>query len=339
MAARGDKLLGLREEFDIADAATPELDVVARDRDLAVALMGMHAPLHGVDVGDGREVEIFAPDEGRELAQELFARVDIAGNDARLDQGGALPVLAEAFVVGEACVGGERDLRRPRVRAKPQIRAEHITVAGMLLEETHQLARQPHEEGRRLDAWREPGLVGVVEDDDVDVARIIELVPAELAHGDDEIAAWRCRQRAGDLACCVRLTKQKPDSLIDGSLGSDTHGPEHRFRRPHAAEIGKANEKRDPPLVAAQGGHGLLRRFRRLGRRRKLRNRLFEMDVGIACRGSRRAAQDRAGRSPQDKARTPRRPRSGRVPSARLAEALPQAQALETRRAPWSNCR
>ena len=80
----------------------------------------------------------------------------------------------------------------------------------------------------------------------------------------------------------MRLTKQKPDSLIDGSLGRDTHGPEHRFRRPHAAEIGKANEKRDPPLVAAQGGHGLLRRFRRLGRRRKLRNRLFEMDVWIA---------------------------------------------------------
>ena len=155
MAARGDKLLGLREELDIADAAAPELDIVACDRDLAVALMGMHAPLHGVDVGDGREVEIFAPDEGRELAQELFARVDIAGNDARLDQGGALPVLAEAFVVGEACVGGERDLRRPRVGAEPQIRAEHITVAGMLLEQPHQLARQPHEEGRRLDVWRE----------------------------------------------------------------------------------------------------------------------------------------------------------------------------------------
>ena len=195
MAARGDKLLGLREELDIADAATPELDIVACDRDLAVALMGMHAPLHGVDVGDGREVEIFAPDEGRELAQELFARVDIAGNDARLDQGGALPILAEALVIGEACVDGERDLRCAGVGAKPQIRAEHIAVAGMLLEQTHQLARQPHEEGRRLDVRREPGLVGVVEDDDVDVARIIELVPAELAHGDDEIAAWRCRQR------------------------------------------------------------------------------------------------------------------------------------------------
>ena len=95
MAAAGDQLLGLHEELDLADAAAPELDVVARDRDLAVALMGMDPPLHGVDVGDRREVEIFAPDEGRELAQERFARVDVAGDRPRLDQGGALPVLAE----------------------------------------------------------------------------------------------------------------------------------------------------------------------------------------------------------------------------------------------------
>ena len=68
VAAAGDELLGLGEELDIADAAAAELDVVPLDRDGAVALIGMHPPLHGVDVGDGREVEIFAPDEGRELA-------------------------------------------------------------------------------------------------------------------------------------------------------------------------------------------------------------------------------------------------------------------------------
>src|SRR6476646_6434447 len=90
MTAAGNELLGLGEELDIADATAPELDVVAGDGNGAVALMGVHPPLHGVDVGDRREVEIFAPDEGCKLAQELFAGVDIAGNDARLDQGGAL---------------------------------------------------------------------------------------------------------------------------------------------------------------------------------------------------------------------------------------------------------
>ena len=72
----------------------------------------------------------------------------------------------------------------------------------MLLQETNELARQSHEEVRRLDIRREPSLVRVVEDDDVDVAGIIELVAAELAHGDDEIAAWRRGRRADDLAGC-----------------------------------------------------------------------------------------------------------------------------------------
>ena len=83
VATSGDELLGLGEELDIADAAAAELDVVPFDRDGAVALIGMNAPLHCVDVGDGRVVEIFAPDERRELAEELRAQRDIARGDAR----------------------------------------------------------------------------------------------------------------------------------------------------------------------------------------------------------------------------------------------------------------
>ncbi len=64
LPAAHDELLGLGEELDVADAAAAELDVVALDRDGAMALMRVHPPLHGVDVGDRGEVEIFAPDEG-----------------------------------------------------------------------------------------------------------------------------------------------------------------------------------------------------------------------------------------------------------------------------------
>ena len=68
MAAADDELLGLDEELDLADAAAAELDVVALDRDLVVAPIGVDLPLHRVDVGDRGEVEILAPDEGRQLA-------------------------------------------------------------------------------------------------------------------------------------------------------------------------------------------------------------------------------------------------------------------------------
>ena len=93
MAAAGDQLLGLHEELDLADAAAAELDVVAFDRDLVVAAIGVDLPLHRVDVGDRGEVEILAPDERRELLRGTLAGGDVAGAGPRLDQRGALPVL------------------------------------------------------------------------------------------------------------------------------------------------------------------------------------------------------------------------------------------------------
>ena len=52
---------------------------------------------------------------------------------------------------------------------------------------------------------REPGAVGVVEDDEVDIARIVQLVRAELSHGEDEISL---HLRAFELAAGMRLTEE-----------------------------------------------------------------------------------------------------------------------------------
>ena len=79
LAPTGDQLLRLHEELDLADAAAAELDVVAGDRDRAEAAVGVDLPLHGVNVGDGRKVEVLAPDEGRKLVEELATGVEIAG--------------------------------------------------------------------------------------------------------------------------------------------------------------------------------------------------------------------------------------------------------------------
>ena len=67
MPAAGDQLLGLGEELDLADAAAADLDVVAFDRDLALAAKGLHLPLHVVDVGERGEIEMLAPDERRDF--------------------------------------------------------------------------------------------------------------------------------------------------------------------------------------------------------------------------------------------------------------------------------
>ncbi len=69
MPATGDELLGLHEELDLADAAAAELDVVALDRDVGMTTIGVDLALQRLDLGDGGEVEILPPDEGRELCE------------------------------------------------------------------------------------------------------------------------------------------------------------------------------------------------------------------------------------------------------------------------------
>ena len=157
MAAAGNELLGLHEKLDLADAAAAELDIVPFDRDLAMAAIGVDLPLHFVDVGDGREVEIFAPDEGRQFAEELVACNNIAGAWPRLDQRRALPVLAAMLVIIERRRGRDRNLGRGRIGPQPQIDAEHITVGRALLQYFDQIARQPHVELAGLEIGRQAG--------------------------------------------------------------------------------------------------------------------------------------------------------------------------------------
>ena len=65
-----DQLLGLGEELDLADAAAAKLDVVAADGDVAVALDGVDLALDRMDVLDGREIQMLAPNERPEPTQE-----------------------------------------------------------------------------------------------------------------------------------------------------------------------------------------------------------------------------------------------------------------------------
>ena len=133
MAPARDQLLGLHEKLDLADAAAAELDIVAGDRDLAMAAIGMDLPLHRVDVGNRGEIHVFAPDERRELLQERLAGRDVAGAGPRLDHRGAFPVLAAMLVIVERGRHRDRDMGGGRIGPQPQIDAEHIAVGRALL--------------------------------------------------------------------------------------------------------------------------------------------------------------------------------------------------------------
>src|SRR5262249_19815016 len=99
IAAAEDQLLRLREEFDFANAAAAEFDVVPRHCDAPVPRVAVYLVFDRVDVLDGGVVEIFPPYERFHALEKRAARLPVPGALACLDPGGAFPVLPHAFVI------------------------------------------------------------------------------------------------------------------------------------------------------------------------------------------------------------------------------------------------
>ena len=99
VATAQDQLLGLDEELDLPDPAPAKLQIDPFGRDTLIDLVDVNLALDGVDVSNGRKVQVLAPDIGREFVQERLPRQHVAGTGPSLDVGGALPVLAHAFII------------------------------------------------------------------------------------------------------------------------------------------------------------------------------------------------------------------------------------------------
>ena len=119
VAAAEDELTRLGGELDLADAAGTELEVAARRaHPAAVAAMVADAPHHRVDVLDRGEVEMAAPHERPQPAQERRPRPEIARAGPRLDVGRPLPGAREALVVALGRIHRQDHRRRGRVGAQ-----------------------------------------------------------------------------------------------------------------------------------------------------------------------------------------------------------------------------
>src|SRR5215469_17726678 len=188
MPSAGDQLLGLDKEFDLANATPSELYVVAFDGDFAMTSIGMDLPLHFMNIRNRGVIEIFAPDEWRQIAEKLFAGADVAGASARLDQRRALPVLAAALVIVEHGGGRNCNLGRRGIRPQSQIDAEYVSIGGTRLQDFDQIARHANEEQCRLHIVCKAH-TGVEENHEIDVARKIELTGSHFAHCDHDVAA------------------------------------------------------------------------------------------------------------------------------------------------------
>ncbi len=208
-----------------------------------------------MDVGDGREVEVPPPDEVLHLAEEGRRLDGIAGHEARLDEGRPLPVLAHGLVVFDRRRHRHRHRRGRGIGAQAQVHAEHIALAGAVVEQGRHGLGQADGHRRHLGPVPERHVFGLVEDRDVDVAGVVEFVRPVLAEREDEIAghgpalAVLDRQEAPPLDL---LRRRRHQGRAHRRVGEAGQGGGHGVERPHPAQVAERGEQVQLRLQPAQ---------------------------------------------------------------------------------------
>ena len=188
----------------------------------------------------------------------------VAGDRTGLDQRGALPVLAEPFVILQRGGGRHGDVGRAGIGAEPQVGAENVPVGGALVENVDKPLGQADETLGRLLPGREPDALVVIEHDQIDIARIVELATAELAHAEDDPAAVLFRIGGvcrAELPGGGGFRQDQAHRRPEGGLGKIAECGGHGLDVPDAAEVGEPREERNLLPRIPEGRHqfGLVR--------------------------------------------------------------------------------
>src|SRR5437016_7162257 len=153
-----------------------------------------------MDILDRRKIQVFSPDERLQLTQKAPAGAPIAGNRAGLYQRCTLPILSDALIIGEGCGDQEGGRSRRRIRAEPEIGAKDVAVGGPLVENAAEISRHPNKKSLNAVPSTDRRSGRVVEKDQVDIARVIELAAPELPHAENDQSAVALRVVGADQA-------------------------------------------------------------------------------------------------------------------------------------------
>ena len=190
---RVQELQRLRDEFDLPDAAAPQLHV-------AVQFAGLHhlrldARFDRRDLPQRAGAERTRIAEGVHHLQELRRQLRRAGHAPRFDQHHALPRLAPLRVVNLAA--RQRAHQRPGVafRSQPQVhpvqKAQRRHARHLADKRLHELREKlvVRHHGRHLRRLAGSGVEDAaflaVEKDQIHIRAIVQLLPAQLAHAEN----------------------------------------------------------------------------------------------------------------------------------------------------------
>ncbi len=266
IAPAADHLLQLHREFDFADAACTQFEIVGK---IPARDLGIDQRLHVAQTGQRGVIEIAAVDERPQGFEQAFAGRDVASDRACLDPGVTLPVAALALVV--LLHRGERSRDRSGIAERPQaeVHARGDSVSGHLGQQAHEFARHPREEFAVVERTRAIRAAGFrVSQHQVHIRGKIELAAAQLAERKHHqclgravgVARRAVARTCGLLGMTQRMCNQHfvqvagPGQRV-GHLVETVDVTEHQPHRFGAPEPSKSRDHVDVPATQRHGAH------------------------------------------------------------------------------------
>ena len=233
---------------------------------MAAAQRAVDLALHPVDRGQHALVDAGAVHRPARPVHEARADVLIARHGARLEQRLPLPQLGAVTVVGAVGVERHRHRAHASLGPQPQIDAEGVAFLGDLLDHGHDVAAH----AREVLAVLEPALrparrlsLGAVDEHEIDVRRVVQLLPPELAHADDGepgLAAGGVERRAEPRADGVQRVGRR---LRQAGVGQPRELLRGHGQVGVAQQVARADAQDLAVLEAAQRVHARLARRER----------------------------------------------------------------------------
>ncbi len=209
-----DDLEELDGELDVADAAAAAFDL--RELLAATPDVLLEPDLRAADLVDRGLVEVARIRELAHALDERGGEGQVARGGARLDHRLAFPGGGFALVVRERRSERSGERPRPTARAERQVDPERDPFRGRV----GQIG--DHVGGRRLGAV--PAQPIAMKKQEVDVARVVQLGPAELPERDDRVSVGTGEREAG----VGDVADLRDDVFERGAVEVTGRDPEHR---------------------------------------------------------------------------------------------------------------
>ncbi len=206
VAAAAHQLHGLHDEFDFANSARSQLQVVL---EVAARHFARDQRLHLAQRLEHSEIEIPAVDEGPHEFLVCAGVGFVAHHGARLDPGIPLPIAAVLLqiIIERRQAHDQRSAFAEGAQA--HVHAKYEAILGSRIEQPDEFPAEPVEILLVVDRARAVGLPGLREQEhEIDVGREIELPAAEFAHAEHDqrhlraVRAARPAERSLQLRLC-----------------------------------------------------------------------------------------------------------------------------------------